>query len=129
MKAEHRRCEAGVQQSIENGSRSCMNVCMFICMYISCFPRIFQDYEHLQKRMWYHMVGSLIMHCLGMCYLFISFIIIFSIYNSCYFYLIHLIMLYLSIISFISSFGDQISESPSLGMFLCSGVFLRERGT
>ena len=29
--AERRRCEAGVQQSIENGLGSCMFICLYVC--------------------------------------------------------------------------------------------------
>ena len=32
--AKCRICEAGVQQTIDNGLRSSLHVCMYVCMYV-----------------------------------------------------------------------------------------------
>ena len=50
--AERRRCEAGVQQTIENGLRSCVYVCMYVC-----FSRISHDPEPLDNPKWCHVVA------------------------------------------------------------------------
>ena len=49
---ERRRRQAGVIQWIEKWVRSCLYVHMFVC-----FSIILRDWEHLQNRKWYHMVG------------------------------------------------------------------------
>ena len=48
----------------------CIFICMYICMYyilymFVCFSGFSRDWQHLQNRKWYHMVGSWIIHCLG----------------------------------------------------------------
>ena len=66
--AERRRREAGVQQAMENGLRSCLFVCMYVCMYVStyvcmyacmyaCFSRISHDIEHLANPKWCYVVA------------------------------------------------------------------------
>ena len=37
--AERRRREAGVQQAIENGLRSCLFVCVYVCMFFRDISR------------------------------------------------------------------------------------------
>ena len=64
MEAERRTRKVLGSQKIDQELTQVMYV-YYVCMCICMFSRISRDCEHLQKRKWYDMVGSWIMHCLG----------------------------------------------------------------
>ena len=50
MEAERRRCEAGVQQGIENALRSCMYVCLFVWYVFQGYLPIYTFLDANSKR-------------------------------------------------------------------------------